>query len=237
MNKAGIVHGVDESFDAAWIAADAVPGWLTRAQAQLLWDAAGSVAPDGVIAEIGSHQGRSTLVLGRRAQARGARVVAIDPFVAGGMFGGTATRARFEQNVSASGLDDVVRLVARPSTELRRTWREPLAMIYVDGKHDYWTTRDDLRWLQFLDDGAPLLVHDSFSSIGVTTALLVHVLPGHRLRFVERAGSLARFTVGQPSGADRLRLIAQLGWFARNVVIKGALRALRVVGYRRADPY
>ncbi len=51
-------------------------------------------------------------------------------------------------------------------------------------------------------------------------------------------GSLARFTVGTPTAADRRRLLAQLPWFLRNVVIKIGLRALRLT--RRpvpADPY
>lgn len=228
---------MSDSFDAAWARADAVPGWLTHDQGRALWDAAGAVPAGGVIAEIGSHQGRSTLVLAQQALARGGKVIAIDPFVEGRLFGGAPTRTRFEHNISAAGLDGVVRLVAEPSTHLRAGWAEPLAMVFVDGKHDYWTTRDDLRWAAFLTDGAPLLVHDSFSSIGVTAALLAHVLPGARLRYVGRAGSLASFTVGRPSTVDRARLLAQLPWFVRNVAIKVLLRMLRVAGYRRPDPY
>ena len=65
-----------------------MPGWLTRAQGRALWDAAATCPADGSIAEIGSHQGRSTVVLARRAADAGARVIAIDPFVDGAMFGG-----------------------------------------------------------------------------------------------------------------------------------------------------
>jgi len=44
--------------------------------------------------------------------------------------------------------------------------------------------------------------------------------------------------VGRPSGADRLRIVRELPWFLRNVVIKIGLRLARVVGYHGTpDPY
>lgn len=225
-------------FAEAWRAADAIGGWLTRAQGAQLWAAARAVPRGGHILEIGSHQGRSTVVLARAAQDVDASVIAIDPFVEGRLFGGAPTRIVFEANLDRAGVADTVRLIVRPSHDVRADWHEPLAMLYIDGKHDYWTVRDDLRWIEHLADGAPVLVHDSFSSIGVTLALIVHVLPGRQLRYLGRVGSLAHFQVGGPSARDRLRLLAQVPWFVRNVAIKIALRAARLVGYRGTpDPY
>ena len=225
-------------FETAWAAADASVGWLTRDQARALWTAAQSVAADERILEIGSHQGRSTIVLAMAARDRGASVIAVDPFVEGRLFGGQATRRTFETNLARAGVADVVRLIAERSCDIRRGWHEPLAMVYIDGKHDYWTVRDDLRWVSQLRPGAPVLVHDSFSSIGVTLALLLHVLPARGLRYLGRVGSLALFEVGPVPARDRLRLLAQLPWFARNVLIKITLRLARIVGYRGTpDPY
>jgi predicted O-methyltransferase YrrM len=216
-------------FEDAWAIGDTVPGWLTRDQARLLWD---SVPAGGTVLEIGSHQGRSTVVLARAARDRGGRVVAVDPFVEGRMFGGAATRARFEDNVSRAGVGDVVTLIPEPSTTLRPEWSDPIDLLYVDGKHDYWTVTDDLRWAEHLPAGGVLLLHDCFSSIGVTLGVL---RGGGRLRYTGRVGSLARFEVGTP---DRRRLLAELPWFVRNVVIKIGLRVLRLT--RRPvppDPY
>jgi hypothetical protein len=224
-------------FEQAWSAARDVGGWLTEAQARELWDAASTVSEGARLLEIGSHQGRSTLVLGEAARARGGTLIAVDPHVAGGMFGGAATREKFRANVASAGLDQVVELVEEKSTDLRPQWSRPLDFLYIDGKHDYWTVSDDLRWVEHLSDGAPVLIHDSFSSIGVTLGLLVHVLPGRRLRYVGRVGSLARFAVGIPSAADRLALLAQLPWFVLNVLIKIVLRVARLWGSKQADPY
>lgn len=225
-------------FAAAWALADAVPGWLTRDQAGDLWEAAHEVPADGQILEIGSHQGRSTLILAASARDVGARVIAVDPFVSGRMFGGAATRDKFEENLDRAGVRDLVRLIADRSTAIRPYWDEPLALLYIDGKHDYWTVRDDLRWVEHLAPGAPVLIHDAFSSIGVTLGLLVHVLPGRSLRYLGRSGSLARFEVGAPSARDRLRILRELPWFVRNVAIKTLLRIGRLVGHRSTpDPY
>lgn len=224
-------------FEDAWRIAHAVPGWLTREQGRALWDAATTMTAAGTIVEIGSHQGRSTVVLARSAANAHGRVIAIDPFVDGRLFGGTATRKRFEQNMLKAGVADVVQLIVARSTAVRPTWTEPVSMVYVDGKHDFWTARDDLRWSQHVPPGAPLLLHDAFSSIGVTLAVLLHVLPRRELRYLGRIGSLARFEAGAPTSADRLRIVGELPWFLRNVMIKIVLRVARIFGNSRADPY
>ena len=77
--------------------------------------------------------------------------------------------------------------------------------------------------------GGTLLIHDSFSSVGVTLALLTTLVPGGRFRYVGRDGSLARYRREDLGGTERLanagRQAVELGWFARNVVIKALLLA------------
>ena len=118
----------------------------------------------------------------------------------------------------------MVELVVGYSTKLRPAWTRPFELLYVDGKHDYWTYVDDLRWSAHLPEGGEILVHDCFSSIGVTAGTLVKVLFGSRYTYVDRSRSLARFTVRRPSVGDRLRVLAQLPWFFGNVFMKVLLR-------------
>ena len=61
---------------------------------------------------------------------------------------------------------------------------------------------------------------------------------------MRRAGSLALFRVGRPTLRDRLRILAELPWWVRNVAIKVLLRlrlrwlAARVFGHEGPyDPY
>jgi hypothetical protein len=232
-----------ERFPDVWSVADRIPGWLTDRQAALLFEQAGALPAGAVAVEIGSHRGRSTVVLAHAVRPGGGRVVAIDPFVDGRLFGGSRTRADFERNVAAAGVEDDIDLVCDYSTTARPAWTRPFDVLYIDGKHDYWTVSDDLRWRVHLPDGAPVLVHDCFSSIGVTLGILRHVLPAGDLRYERREGSLALFRVGRPTARDRLRILAELPWWLRNVVLKVLLRlrlrpVARVLGHDSPyDPY
>lgn len=231
------------TFPMVWEAADRARGWLTEDQGRLLYDEAQRLGAGAVALEIGSHQGRSTIVLAHALRDVGARLVAMDPFVEGRLFGGTPTRTTFEANLRAAGVEDAVTLVAEYSTRARPTWTQPLDLLYIDGKHDYWTLSDDLRWADHLDPGAAVLIHDCYSSIGVTLGILRHVLGSRSLVYERRAGSLALFRRGPPTLRDRARILGELPWWLRNVAIKVLLRLrlgplARLVGHDSPyDPY
>jgi predicted O-methyltransferase YrrM len=230
----------DPGFLELFAQVDEIPGWLTPSQAARLYTEVQALPTGSNVVEIGSHQGRSTVVLaGAREDVA---VTAIDPFV-GGKFGGELSRRHFEHNLRTHGVADRVRLVAQPAAEVRSGWAAPVALVYVDGKHDCWSTAEDLRWSRFLPPGGRVLVHDAFSSLGVTLAILFSVLPRGELRYLGRVGSLATFERARPRVRDRVRIIAELPWWLRNlgikVLLRLRLRALaRVVGHHDTfDPY
>ncbi len=233
----------DPDWPATWAATQEISGWLKEGQARLLWDEARSLPPASSVLEIGSHQGRSTVVLGRALREGGGTVIAIDPFVEGKLFGGLSTREKFERNVTGAGLDDVVDLVPDYSTALRPTWTRSFEMLYIDGKHDYWTLSDDLRWAVHLPEGAAVVIHDCYSSIGVTLGILRHVLFSSTLAYERRSDSQALFRVRRPRAADRLRILAEIPWWLRNVLVKVLLRlrlrpVARLLGHDSPyDPY
>lgn len=243
MDRENTAEGAHEAWQRAWARADRVPGWLKPGQGRLLWDLAEALPTGATVVEIGSHQGRSTVVLGEAMRRRGGTVIAIDPFIEGRLFGGPSTRQKFERTVAENRLQDQVSLRPARSTELRPDWSEPFDLLYIDGKHDYWTVTDDLRWADLLPEGAAVVVHDSFSSIGVTLAILRHVLFADHLAYETRSDSQAVFRRRRPTRADRIRILRQLPWWTRNVAIKVLLRLrlrplARVAGHDSAyDPY
>ena len=214
----------DVEFDTVWELADTLPGWLKRGQARLLFDQARRLPPGAHVLEIGSHQGRSTVVLAKAVESLGGRVTCVDPFVEGRLFGGTPTREKFERNVAGAGVEHLVDLVPDYSTRLRPRWNQPFDLLYIDGKHDYWTLSDDLRWARHLPEGGAVLVHDAYSSVGVTLGILAHVLPSRTVRYALRSDSMALFFRSRPTTRDRLRILAELPWWMRNVFIKVLLR-------------
>lgn len=233
-----------------------VEGWLTLDQAECLWHAAAAVPPGGRIVEIGSFRGRSTIVLASAA-AEGVEVVAIDPH-GGGDRGpqeiapdpvrGDADHAAFVANLERAGVAGRVRHVRSPSNRAHSHVDGPLDLLYVDGAHRFGPARHDLAaWGDRVRPGGRMLVHDAFSSIGVTLALWTTTAVSGRWRYRGRVGSLAVYERADRSPQGRLAQIgwhlAQMPWFARNVAIKvllsvGLGHLTPLLGHRSGDwPY
>ena len=229
-------------FDAIAVIASQVPGWLTHDQARVLYDEAAAVPAGGCVVEIGSHHGRSTVVLAAAVDPK-ARVVAVDPFPADWRYGGPDTEQSFRATLAAAGVTDVVDVRVGTSAEVLSGWDAPVDVVYVDGKHDARSVCHDLRWGRWVPAGGHVLVHDAFSSVGVTLGLLWTLLTGRSLVYLDRTGSLARLRVGHPAPADRLRPLRELPWWLRNLAVKVLLRlrlrrVARWCGHTgEADPY
>lgn len=217
-------------FDAA--ALDGVEGWLTHEQARRLHDAAAAVPPRGRIVEIGSFHGRSTIALASAAP-EGVEVVAIDPH-AGTDRGpqeietsaatGEADHERFLANLDRAGVRARVRHVRALSQDALREVQGEIDVLYVDGAHRYRPARDDIvRWGARVRPGGTMLIHDSFSSIGVTAAILRHLLWSRDFAYVGRTASLAEYRRAGTRLGSTVRQLGQLPWFVRNVLVKIAL--------------
>ncbi len=101
----------------------------------------------------------------------------------------------------------------------------PIDMLHIDGAHRYGPASDDIAsWGARVVDGGSILIHDSFSSVGVTLALAAKLTFSGGWRYVGRSRSLAEYRREPVRGAARItnvgRQLAQLPWFARNVAIK-----------------
>ncbi len=243
-------------FDRTFQDVSDVQGWMTEDQARRLWDRASALAPPAQVVEIGSYHGRSAIVLSRAAPD-GIEVVAIDPHagndrgpqqIHGHVDEGQADNDAFRANLAAAGVKDRVRHVRRPSQEADPEVEGDIDLLYIDGAHRYRPARDDIRdWGARVAEGGVLLIHDSFSSIGVTLALLTQLFFSGRFRYVGRSGSMTEYRCEPVRGtarlANALHQAAQLPWFARNVAIKalilGRLGALtRLLGHREPTwPY
>lgn len=235
------------AFTEAYAAAEPVEGWLSEDQARRLWERAAGLPADALAVEIGSYRGRSAIVLASAAP-EGARLVAIDPHagndrgpqqIEGTSDEGEADHRAFRANLERAGVAERVSHVRLPSQGAFGAVDGVVDLLYVDGAHRYGPARDDIaRWGERVRPGGALLIHDSFSSIGVTLAILRLLAFGSDYRYVGRSRSLAEYRRERLDARARVanaaRQLAQLPWFARNVVLK-TLIALRL---RRGEwPY
>jgi len=225
---------VPMGFDATLVDIEKVQGWLSDAQALRLWARASALTPPARIVEIGSFQGRSTIVLARAA-ADDVEIVAIDPHagnnrgpqeIAGFEAEAEDDNARFNENLSGAGVRDRVHHVRKFSSDAHGDVDGEIDLLYIDGAHRYRPAHDDiLQWGARVRPGGTMLIHDSFSSIGVTSAIMRELAFGDRFRYVGRSRSMTIYRADlATSGTGRIgnagRQAAQLPWFARNVGLK-----------------
>jgi len=215
-----------------------VDGWFSPEQVARVVERAGQVPPTGRIVEIGSFRGRSMIAIARSAP-EGAEIVAIDPH-AGNDRGpqeidGFAEEAAIDSkvfltNLERAGVRDRVTYVRKFSHDAHDDVAGPIDMLHVDGAHRYGSARSDIAdWGARVVDGGSMLVHDAFSSVGVTLALATTVMLSGGWRYAGRSGSLAEYRREPVRGLARARNVArqlaELPWFARNLVVKALIVA------------
>lgn len=214
---------------------EGIEGWLSTDQAERLWNAALPLTEGARLVEIGSYRGRSAVILATAA-GPGTTLVAIDPHAGndrGDLRGEGATQEEeaeidhksFFANLEAAGVRDRVEHIRKFSHDAVDDIEGPIDLLYVDGAHQYQPAVTDIRRFGAkVRPGGTMLIHDSFSSVGVTGAILTDLVPSSEWRYVGRSRSLAEYRKETVQGLHRvingLRQLAQLPWFARNIAIK-----------------
>lgn len=236
---------------------EGVEGWLSNDQVGALYSAAHDVDPKGTIVEIGSFRGRSAIVLAA-ASGPDVEVVAIDPHagndrgpqeIAGFEDEAADDNAVFEANLTAAGVGCRVRHVRKFSDDALGDVDGDIDLLFIDGAHRFAPARADIAtWGRRVRPGGSMYIHDTFSSVGVTLAVLRTLTFDRRWHYLGRDGSLAgyRRSVSADDTAGwggSFRQLAALGWFARNVLIKVLIVAklgplTRLLGHRQPTwPY
>lgn len=223
-----------------------VEGWVTDAQVHQLWHSAAALPPKALVVEIGSFRGRSTVALAL-ASPEGVEILAIDPHSGAdrapqqttlNLEAGAEDAQAFAGNLRRFGVSEKICHIAKPSSDALGDVPRQVDLLFIDGRHELSAAREDiLRYGNLVAEGGTVLIHDSFSSIGVTLALISTLFSTRRFRYLGRTGSLTVYRRTDLSPPERVRNCArqlgQLPWFTRNVIIK-ALILLRQERLARA---
>ena len=231
------------SFAEAWSSVGQIEGWLSEDQARRLYAAAQCVSAGEAIVEIGSHHGRSTVILAS-AKEDEVQLVAVDPFDDARWGGGQDALDIFRSNLSSRGLNAT--LIRALGAEAGTEWSGgPVGLLFVDGAHDYKSVAADLEaWRPNLSESGIVLMHDTYSSPGVTRAMFREMFRSRDFRYIGSSRSLSQFK--RQSGSRLLsdaRMLVKIPWFIRNLGVKIARRnnlgfVERALGHREtALPY
>lgn len=151
---------------------DSIDGWLSSAEGRFLYRTAQRCHGKGVIVEIGSWKGKSTIWLASGSLAgQRSTVYAIDPHVGNeethGSHGkNTWTFEEFKKNITAAGVADIVHPIINRSEIVARSWRDPVKLLWIDGSHTYAAAQLDFDlWYPFLIKGGLIAYHDNSNEV------------------------------------------------------------------------
>ena len=121
-------------------AANNVEGFPFGTEEAILYSLAKRCNARGVIVEIGSWKGRSTVLLAKGSKAgQGVKIYAIDPHEGKAEDLRpvlTPTFEEFTKNIGNAQVEDIVVPIVKTSKEAANDFLEPCALISVDGSHE-----------------------------------------------------------------------------------------------------
>jgi hypothetical protein len=176
----------------------AITGLMRREEVKCLYERAQEASGRGVIVEIGSYRGLSTVALARGSM-KGPRVpvFAIDPheFIdqTSGQEGGFRFDSQdisvFTQNILYAEVSDLVRSIHLFSWEVIPSWNKPISLLWIDGNHEYEAVkRDFCAWTPFLLPGGCVILHDSSAPASGPFRVVQESLGRGDFTLLEKAG-------------------------------------------------
>jgi MMP 1-O-methyltransferase len=192
-----------------------VGGWFSLEEGIAFHNHAKKVTGKGVIVEIGSWQGKSTIFLAKGSEAgKKMPVYAIDPHIGSEEHqkdGSVWTFDIFKKNMEAFNVDSLVRPIVKMSWEAAKDFNEKIEFLFIDGAHDYESVKKDIQdWFPRLVVGGTVSFHDS-DWPGVMDAMKAGIYDSQQTRNIRRVkGTTFADKVEQNTAAERM--MNQLSW-------------------------
>ncbi len=156
-----------------------IKGFMPADEGMALHDAAVTYLRDGgLLVEIGTYCGKSTVYLGHAARVAGGHVVTVDhhrgseEHQEGWEYhdrslvdenGKLDTLPELRRTLASTGLEDVVTAVVGRSADVACWWRTPIDVLFIDGGHTDEAAQADFDgWSPWVRAGGVLLIHDVF---------------------------------------------------------------------------
>ena len=162
-----------------------VPGMLTQDEVEYLYYLGQLNTGKGVIVEIGSWKGKSTICLALGSMAVGGeKIYAVDPHKALAEEGYTEdTEAEFRKNIKAAGVETHVVPMVMTSEEAAKGWSQPIRLLWIDGDHRYEQVKQDfLLWEPNVIEGGIIGMHDTIRKKGPKRVLWESIFRSNRFQ-------------------------------------------------------
>jgi predicted O-methyltransferase YrrM len=163
-------------------------------EGQLLFKLAQRCMGRGVIVEIGSWKGYSTICLAKGSES-GNRVLvfAVDPHTGAAVhrerYGVVNTYSIFMENVAKAGISDIVAPMVMTSQKAEEQWGVPIELLWIDGDHTL-ADKDLEMWLPHVMDGGTVALHDTTTWEVPRKVAINSIYKSGLFSFIGRVGSI-----------------------------------------------
>lgn len=162
-----------------------VPGMLTVDEVDCLFQLGKIDHCGGVIVEIGSWKGKSTIALARgAATSHHEKTYAIDPHQVQPEEGYLEdTKSEFLANIKQAGVYGQVVPMIMTSEAAARKWDKPIRLLWIDGDHRYEPANLDFKlWEPFVVEGGIIAMHDTIRKKGPKKVLWENIFRSSRFQ-------------------------------------------------------
>lgn len=154
-------------FDVEGVATK-IDGCLFRGEENYLAELARSCSGKGVIVEIGSYLGRSTVSLGLGSmQGSGTMVFTYDHFQGDPYMEVSLQQYELlKNNILQAGVDTIVLTSNKPSDVAVKDFKDPIELLFIDADHTFESVENDyLLWSPKVISGGFIAFHDTFDPV------------------------------------------------------------------------
>ena len=235
---------LEKVIESAWQKTQDIPGFLGENEARFLGILAACVPAEGLIVEIGSFKGKSTVMIASVAAHYGlGPVVAIDPHTAPSSTDpalGTASSTfdDFQASLKSAALCEYVESHREFSSVVAKEWNRPIRMLWIDGDHTFRGAKEDFAlFSRHLVNGAVVALHDALNAFeGPIRVFVEEILRSDRYGPAGVVQSTAWGQFRPKDGKDFRELRSKIERRARRIlpfVSSGtSLRGLRKIGFK-----
>jgi predicted O-methyltransferase YrrM len=149
-----------------------VDGWLWKEEGEILYKLAQLNKNLGVIVELGSYKGKSTICLAQGSKrVNGGKVYALDNFIGDSYIGikKTSFYNQFLSSIEKYSLKEYVESIRGDFSEAAKSWDKPIRLLFIDGSHNYEDVKRDFEnWEPKVAPGGIIVFHDALVWPGVS---------------------------------------------------------------------
>lgn len=187
---------------------DKVEGYLTYREGETLYNLAKNCKGNGVIVEIGSWKGKSTIWIGNGSKnGNKVKIYAIDSHIGSSEHQKenekTWTFEEFKKNIKNAKVDDIIIPLVKTSEDVAKNFDKPVEFIFIDGAHEYEFVKLDFDlWFPKVIDGGIMAFHDTMCYDGPKKVVRDLV---YKSKFFKNVGFVDSITFAQKVKKNSLR--------------------------------